>query len=111
MSFPSTDNETPTKSLPSRYTWTVPTLIVSMDCAGRRDDKRNTAATMRDGFMEDSLFGRWFVRLSNALSDVICLKRRTSFSRVLSMLLTRHERQSNLTTGVCVVLGGSIDTR
>jgi hypothetical protein len=40
------------------------------------------------------------VRLSTALIDVICLKRGTTFSTVLSMLLMRHERQSSVATGV-----------
>jgi hypothetical protein len=64
------------QSLPSRYTWTVPTLLASMDCAGKRDDKRNAAAIRRDGIMEDLLCGWWLVRLSTALIDVILPKDR-----------------------------------
>jgi len=65
-----------------------------MDRAGRRGDKRTAAAIRRDGIMEDLLCGWWLVRLSTALIDVICLKRGTTFATVLSMLLMRHERQT-----------------
>src|SRR5258708_23746192 len=41
-----------------------------------------------------NLCGWWLVRLSTALINVICLKRGTTFATVLSMLLMRHERQT-----------------
>ena len=93
-SFPPIDKETPVKNPPSPFAWTAPTLRASMDRAGRRGDKRNAAAIRRDGIMEDLLYGWWLVRLSTALIDVICLKRGTTFATVLSMLLMRHERQT-----------------
>jgi hypothetical protein len=71
--FPSAGNETPMKSLSSRYSCTVATLLVWIT--------------------EDLLFGA-AVRLSNALTDVFCLKRGTTFSTIPSMLLMRHERNA-----------------
>jgi len=57
-----------------------------------RQEKRSSDKTGRHHGRPS--LGWWLVRLSTALIDVICLKRGTTFATVLSMLLMRHERQT-----------------